>query len=72
MSHSRNLKIVQPRISDRKVSRRRLSKLAANVMSDGRDILEEIYKGYQLAEVRVTYSDFVAGAYVYARMRRRD
>ena len=72
MSHSRNLKIVQPRVSDRKVSRRRLARLAANVMRDGRDILEGLYKGYQLAEIRVTYSDFVAGAYVYARMRRRD
>lgn len=69
MSHSRNLKIVTPRVSDRKVSRRRLSRLAANVMRDGREILEGLYKGYQLAEVRVTYSDFVAGAYVYARLR---
>lgn len=72
MSHSRNLKIVEPRISDRKVSRRRLARLAANVMRDGREILEKLYPGYQLAETRVTYSDFVAGAYVYARMRRRD
>lgn len=73
MSHSRNLVIVQPRISDRKVSRRRLSRLAANVMRDGREILERLYPGYQLAEApRVTYSDFVSGAYIYARMRRRD
>lgn len=73
MSHSRNLKIVTPRVSDRKVSRRRLAKLAANVMRDGKEILERLYPGYRLAEEpRVRYSDFVSGAYIYARMRRRD
>jgi len=72
-SHSRNLKIVRPRVSDRKVSRRRLARLAADVMRDGREILEKLYPGYKLAEApTVRYSDFVAGAYIYARMRRRD
>lgn len=72
-SHSRNLKIVRPRISDRKVSRRRLARLAADVMRDGREILEKLYPGYKLAEEPIVrYSDFVAGAYIYARMRRRD
>lgn len=73
MSHSRNLEIVEPRISDRKVSRRRLARLAANVLRDGREILESLYPGYRLAEEPVVrFSDFVAGAYIYARMRRRD
>ena len=73
MSHSRNLIIVRPRVSDRKISRRRLSKIAADVMRDGREILEKLYPGYRLAEApTVRYSDFVAGAYIYARMRRRD
>ena len=72
-SHSRNLKITQPRVSDRKVSRRRLARLAADVMRDGREILEKLYPGYKLAEPPIVrYSDFVAGAYIYARMRRRD
>ena len=72
-SHSRNLKIVRPRVSDRKVSRRRLARLAADVMRDGREILERLYPGYKLAEApTVRDSDFVAGAYIYARMRRRD
>lgn len=72
-SHSRNLKIVRPRVSDRKVSRRRLSHLACGVLADGKEILEKLYPGYQLAEPpRVTFSDYVAGAYIYARMRRRD
>ena len=72
-SHSRNLIDPPPRVSDRKVSRRRLSKLAGDVMKDGREILEKLYPGYRLAEAPVVrYSDFVAGAYIYARMRRRD
>ena len=72
-SHSRNLKIPQPRVSDRRVSRRRLSMMARDIMRDGREILEAIYPGYRLAEVpEVRFSDFVAGAYIYARMRRRE
>ena len=72
-SHSRNLIDPPPRVSDRKVSRRRLSRLAGDVMKDGREILEKLYPGYRLAEAPlVRYSDFVAGAYIYARMRRRD
>lgn len=71
MTHSRNLKIVRPRVSDRKVSRRRLSRLAGDVMRDGKAIMERIYPGYRIAEPPVVrYSDFVSGAYVYVRMRR--
>lgn len=71
MTHSRNLKIVQPRVSDRKLSRRRLSRVAADVMRDGKAIMEKLYPGYRIAEPPVVrYSDFVSGAYVYVRMRR--
>lgn len=69
-SHSRNLKIPTPKVSDRKVSRRRLSKIAADVQRDGREILEKLYPGYRAVEINVHYSDFVAGAYIYARLRR--
>ena len=71
-SHSRNLKLPTPTVSERKVSRRRLSRIAADVQRDGRVILEKIYPGYKLVETNVHYSDFVSGAYIYARMRRRD
>lgn len=73
MTHSRNLKIVRPRVSDRKVSRRRLCRLASNLLADAREILEKLYPDYRLAEPpKVRFSDYVAGAYIYARMRRRD
>lgn len=72
-SHSRNLKIPEPTVSDRKVSRRRLSLLAADIMKNGREIMERLYPGYKIVEEPVVrYSDFVAGAYIYVRMRRRD
>ena len=72
-SHSRNLKIVQPRVSDRKVSRRRAMELAKDVRQHGREILEALYPGYALQALpEVAYSDYLQGAYIYARMRRRD
>lgn len=71
-SHSRNLKAPSPRVSDRKMSRRRAAKIAADVRVAAREIFEKLYPGYRLVEDRVTYSDFVAGAFIYARMRRRD
>ena len=60
------------RESDRRISRTRLAKIARDVMADGKEILEKLYPEYRLEEVPVVrYSDFVAGAYIYARMRRR-
>lgn len=71
-SHSRNLKQPPRTVSERKVSRRRLAMIAADVYHDGRGIMEKLYPGYRLMECTVHYSDYVAGAYIYARMRRRD
>lgn len=72
-SHSRNLKAPVPRVSDRKVSRRRMLRIAADVQRDGRAIFEALYPGYRVVELPdVSYSDFLPGCYIYARMRRRD
>ena len=73
--HSKNLVIPENRakISDRRVSRRRAARIAADVQHDGRAIFEQIYPDYRMIEdPRVTWSDFIPGAYIYARMRRRD
>ena len=71
--HSKgNLTEPEVKVSDRRISRTRLAKIARDVMSDGKEILEKLYPEYRLEEVPVVkYSDFVAGAYIYARMRRR-
>lgn len=67
-----NLVEPEERISDRRISRTRLARIARDVMRDGKEILEKLYPEYRLEEVPVVkYSDFVAGAYIYARMRRR-
>lgn len=67
---SRNM--VQPaeKISHRKISRRRAAAIAADVQYRGREIFERLYPGYRLEEAEVRYSEFVAGAYIYARMRK--
>ncbi len=71
--HSRNLKEPTVTVSDRKVSRRRAARVAMDVMYSGREIMEAIYPGYRCEELpEVRFSDFVAGAYIYAKMRRRD
>lgn len=71
-SHSRNLKAPEPRISDRRMSRRRMALVAADVKATAKEIFEKIYPGYKLIESDATFSDFGPGAYIYARMRRRD
>lgn len=70
-AHSKNLKEPEVRESCRKVSRRRAAAIAADVQGNAREIMESIYPGYMLESCEVLYSDFVAGAYIYARMRRR-
>lgn len=72
MLRSQNLREPSVTVSDRKVSRRRLARVARDVQAEGMAIFEALYPGYrceQLPEVR--YSDIVAGAYIYARLRRR-
>jgi hypothetical protein len=71
--HSRGMIMPTVTVSDRKMSRRRAARVASDVMAYGRTIFEAMYKGYACAEDPVvTYSDFRPGAYIYARMRRRD
>lgn len=73
-STSRN--ILRPRVttSDSRISRRRVAAIAADLRMDGRTILEErLFPGFRLVEdVRVTVSDYVAGAYIYAKLRRKQ
>lgn len=72
-SHSRNLKAPTPTVSDRKMSRRRMARVAADVQRDGQAILEQLYPGYKLVELpEPKFSDYVSGCYIYVRMRRRD
>lgn len=70
--HSKNLKGPTVTVSDRKISRRRAEIVARDVMSYGVQIMEQIYPGYRCEEEpTVRFSDYVAGAYIYARLRAR-
>lgn len=71
-AHSKNLKQPDIRISDRKISRRRAALVAMDVQAYGREIFEKLYPGYVCTnDPMVRYSDFVAGAYIYARMLKK-
>ena len=70
-AHSKNLKEPEIKTSDRKISRRRAALMAADIQANAREIMESIYPGYTLEQAEVKFSDFVAGAYIYARLRRR-
>ena len=70
-AHSQNLQDPIITTSDRKISRRRAAMIAADVQANGRQILESIYPDYALESCEVKYSDFVQGAYIYAKLRRR-
>lgn len=71
--HSKNLREPTETVSDRKLSRRRAALIAADVQANGVAIFESLYPGYQCVETpRVFHSDFVAGAYIYARLRKID
>lgn len=69
-AHSKNMIEPEEKVSNRKISRRRAAQIAADVRINAREIMEKIYPGYTVEEAEVKYSDFVAGAYIYVRMRR--
>lgn len=73
-SCSKNMERPKTTVSDSKISRRRVMQIAADVRRDGRDLLEKIYPGYKTTQddIEVTVSDFCAGAYIRARLRRID
>lgn len=65
---SRNLKKPQITVADHKITKRQAEKIAKYQVNPA-DVFQKIYKGYQFNDLKVRYSDFVSGAYLYARMR---
>lgn len=69
-SCSRNIIRPEEKVSDAKVSRRRVSLIAADVRANAGEIFAKCWPGYRLTEEpKVMTSEFVAGAYIYARLR---
>lgn len=69
-SCSRNIIRPEEKASDVKISRRRVRRIADDVRANAREVFEKCWPGYRLfEEPQVLTSEFVAGAYIYARLR---
>lgn len=72
-SGSKNLIRPEVKTSDVRISRRRVAQIAADVRANAPEIFAKVYPDYRLVEwPKVETSDFVAGGYIYAKLRRRD
>lgn len=72
---SKNLIQPAPRTADKKISRRRVEQIAADMSADqaaARAALEKLHPGYTLLECRVRTSQWVTGAYISAIMVRQE
>ena len=73
-SYTTSRNIIKPRVttSDSKLSRRRAAMIAADVRAFGGEIFDKLFPGYRLTEdATVHTSVFTAGAYIYARLRKK-
>ena len=72
---SKGLKIPQATEADKKISRRRVEKIAQDIQRDpdlAKLHMEACYPGYEVLEMQVKTSEWVTGAYVYAVMCRKE
>lgn len=70
---SRNMTRPKPTVSHHKISPRKAVRLAEDVRICAKDIFGKLYPDYMLEEwPEIRYSDFVPGAYIYVRLRRRS
>ena len=67
---SRNLKRPKTRKRDCGCSNARVRRIAGDIQSEAKEIMERLYPGYRLIECRVRYSDIVDGVYIRCVMRR--
>ena len=68
---SKNLTEPTVTTADTKITRRKAARLAHDAEAYGKDLFEHLYPGYLFNDVEIKTSAYVAGAYIYARMRRR-
>lgn len=72
-SYTTSRNIVRPVVttSDSKISRRRAAMIAGDVRAFGQEIFDKLFPGYRITEEPVVNTSvFVAGAYIYARLRK--
>jgi hypothetical protein len=68
---SRNLKEPKITTADTKLSMRKVERLALDVEENAPEIFGRMFHGCELLDCEVKRSDYVAGVYIYARLRRR-
>ena len=68
---SRNLKAPQITQADKKLSRRRMMLIADDVEDNAKEIFMRLYPGCEYLDCEVRVSEWVQGAYIYARLRRK-
>lgn len=74
-SASKGLTVPQPTTADKKISRRRVEKIAEAMARDPEEAklhLEACYPGYEVLELDVRTSEWVRGAYIYATLCQRE
>ena len=72
---SKGLKIPRATEADKKISRRRVEKIAQEINRDpdiARMHMEACYPGYEVLEMQVRTSEWVGGAYIYAVLAKKD
>lgn len=71
-SGSRNLKKPKERVSDTKMTNRKVRKIALGFDAIRKEILEKVYPDYRLENCEVRYSDMVDGVYIRCVMRKKE
>lgn len=74
-SASKGLKVPQPTTADKKISRRRVEKIAQDIKRDPELAelhLEACYPGYEVLELECKTSEWVRGAYIYATLCKKE
>lgn len=68
---SRNLVEPKETVADTKISKRRVEKMAMDFEEAPAAIFGKLFPDYDFNDCTVRHSEFVAGAYIYARLHRR-
>ena len=58
--------------ADKKLSRRQMLRIAEAADTEAKAIFTRLYPGCEYLDCEVRRSEWVQGAYIYARMRRTD
>lgn len=72
---SKGLKVPEPTEADKKISRRKVERIAEDMEQnpqEARESLERCYPGYEVLDMDVRTSKWITGAYVYAVMCRKE